>query len=258
MREINIMDWYGVDSPVETRYAMIKQAGFSGIQMCRFTDSTDEEFARRSLAAKHHSLKVENIHVPFRDVNTLWLHGPAGDDYVTLLYRCAEFCSGNEIPYMVMHLTNGYPPPEESAIGWVRIEKAVRKAAVLGVRVLVENLCYADSRVGAFFKFFDEYQPGFCYDTGHAHCYTPEYEWCGKFGRKLGSLHINDNDGTADSHSLPFDGTVDWGLLRYILYSNQVLPLSLEVNKKGYDIDEHSFLKAAYERSKRLLSEAGE
>ncbi|MDR0575216.1 MAG: sugar phosphate isomerase/epimerase [Tannerella sp.] len=255
MRDINIMDWFGFDSSVESRYAMIRHVGFNGIQMCRFSDFDNEEFNLRPAIAKRHFLKIENIHAPFRDVNTLWLSGVAGDNYANLLYQCAEFCAENEIPAVVIHLSNGCPPPEKTMLGWQRLEKIIRAAYRLGVRFLAENLCSEDSGIKMFLALFAEYDAGFCYDTGHAHLYTPGYDWIDHFGNKLGALHISDNDGKTDSHSLPFDGNVSWEPLRRIFSEHKNLALSLEVNLKSYGNhfkDDFAFLEEAYKRAKHL------
>ena len=255
MRDINIMDWFGFDNPVESRYAMIKAVGFNGIQMCRFSDFDNEEYNLRPSVAKRHSLKVENIHAPFRDVNTLWLPGVAGDNYANLLYQCAEFCAKNDIPAVVIHLSDGCPPPEKTMLGWSRLDKVIRTAHKLGVRFLSENLCSEDSGIKMFLELFAEYDAGFCYDTGHDHLYTPEYDWIEHFGNKLGALHISDNDGKTDSHSLPFDGNASWEPLRRVCREHKNLALSLEVNLKSYENhfkDDFAFLEEAYQRAKRL------
>jgi sugar phosphate isomerase/epimerase len=249
------MDWFGHDNSVESRYAMIKAAGFDGIQMCRFSDFDNEEFNARPAVAKRHALKVENIHAPFSDVNTLWLPGVAGDNYANQLYQCAKFCAENEIRAVVIHLSNGDPPPEKTMLGWSRLEKVIRAAHKWNVRFLAENLCTEDGGLKTFLSLFAEYDAGFCYDTGHAHLYTPAYDWIGHFGKNLAALHISDNDGKTDSHALPFDGNVSWESLRRVFDMYKNMALSLEVTLKSYGNhykDDLSFLEEAYSRAKRL------
>jgi sugar phosphate isomerase/epimerase len=249
------MDSFGLEIPVESRYAMIKAAGFAGIQMCRFSDFENEEYNLRPSVAKSHFLTVENIHAPFRDVNTLWLPGTAGDNYAGLLCKCAEFCARNEIPAVVIHLSDGALPPEKTMLGWSRLETAIQVAHRWGIRFFVENLCTVDNGIKMFLEQFAEYQPGFCYDTGHDHCYTPEYDWLGHFGKKLASLHLSDNDGKTDSHALPFDGTFPWESLSGVLNEHQSLALTLEVSIKTYENhykDVFTFLEEAYKRVKRI------
>ena len=57
---------------------------------------------------------------------------------------------------------------------------------------------------------------GICLDTGHLNyctdfgCGQPKGEFIRKAGKRLKALHIDDNNGTADQHRLPYRGTVDW------------------------------------------------
>ena len=252
MLDINIMEWFGSEDTIDSRYSMIKSAGFSGIQMGQFLEPNYE--ARCGIAKKY-SLKIENLHVPFRNVNSLWEPGIDGDNYTNLLINCAEFCEKNEIPAVVIHLSNGLNPPEKIMLGWSRLERAICKAYEFGVRFLVENLHFIDNGIKIFFDIFAEYHVGFCFDTGHAHCYTPEYNWLEHFGDKLAALHISDNDGKTDTHALPFDGTNNWDSLVSILNKNKSIPLSFEVRidrYKNYYKNDFNFLKDAYEKARQL------
>lgn len=50
-----------------------------------------------------------------------------------------------------------------------------------------------------------------CFDVGHSHL-VREYpnEAIRKLGSRIGCLHIHDNDGNSDNHTLPFYGTIEW------------------------------------------------
>ena len=45
---------------------------------------------------------------------------------------------------------------------------------------------------------------------GHRHCRTPWVNYIEKYGHRLITLHVHDNNGAEDEHLLPFDGTVNW------------------------------------------------
>lgn len=51
---------------------------------------------------------------------------------------------------------------------------------------------------------------GFVLDTGHARIAGDGAEIATMLGERLISLHLNDNDGKADSHLVPGEGKVDW------------------------------------------------
>ncbi|CAG7597347.1 hypothetical protein PAESOLCIP111_00139 [Paenibacillus solanacearum] len=93
----------------------------------------------------------------------------------------------------------------------------------LGVGIAFENMCdivgpAPQRRYTASYEelidlvqsFHDE-AVGICWDFGHAHRmkYDPA-EALGQIGKLLKATHVSDNFGEADSHLLPFMGTVPW------------------------------------------------
>ncbi len=66
---------------------------------------------------------------------------------------------------------------------------------------------------------FQSQRVGVCWDTGHAHMQGLKQ---GKelhiLGERLRMLHIQDNNGQADQHLLPFMGTIDWRDIMDALY----------------------------------------
>ena len=50
-----------------------------------------------------------------------------------------------------------------------------------------------------------------CYDVGHANiCGQDPADMIRALGTQIGCTHIHDNDGTRDSHTLPYYGNIDW------------------------------------------------
>lgn len=62
---------------------------------------------------------------------------------------------------------------------------------------------------------------------------------------------MNDNNGTKDSHSIPFKGSIDWNLLiKEICSWNSSINLTLEVRSNEFERDnvsERRFLQDCYE-----------
>ena len=86
---------------------------------------------------------------------------------------------------------------------------------------------------------------GICYDFGHANVANADiYSDIKKIGSHLKVTHIHDNYGT-DSHNQPYDGTINWNLVRKALneidydgeltsevrYTNEELLDSTNINK---------------------------
>ena len=95
---------------------------------------------------------------------------------------------------------------------------------------------------------------GFCYDSGHHHCRTPNDDLLSMYGSKLMALHLHDNDGTDDQHRLPLDGTINWSeTMRQIAGTGYSGAVALEVSNSGYeDLSVEEFLRVTFERAKRL------
>jgi len=69
-----------------------------------------------------------------------------------------------------------------------------------------------------------------CFDTGHAHITGSVHEDLLACAPAIGYVHINDNDGTEDSHLMPGDGTIDWpAFSKAVEQSGLAVPMMLEV-----------------------------
>ncbi len=71
-------------------------------------------------------------------------------------------------------------------------------------------------------------------DTGHGNLCGNLFDLVEHFGDKVAFTHVHDNDGTADQHRLPGNGTVDWtrlmSLLREVGYSG---PINFELREEA-------------------------
>ncbi len=76
-------------------------------------------------------------------------------------------------------------------------------------------------------QFNEPQQIGYVLDTGHANIGDELDEICEALGSELITTHLNDNDGKADLHQAPGDGTVDWSnvwsMLRRVGYDGCVM-----------------------------------
>ena len=121
------------------------------------------------------------------------------------------------------------------------LEQLVPAAERIGMIVAVENSFEmpnsAKEVIGLVNHFKGNPAIGVCYDTGHANCMASapgkdkaKYEPYFKVGwwedgviwedhaletlqDQVVTCHIHDNNGYADSHGMPFDGTINWGEL---------------------------------------------
>jgi sugar phosphate isomerase/epimerase len=258
MLGIGMFSWFSYDLPILERLTLIKEAGFTATGLWWSGDNKDEqpEMARKI------GLQIDNIHTPFVEPNRLWLDGAAGDDYQNTLISCVEDCSVHEIPVAVIHLTPFQDEAPVTDIGLKRIAKIIEVAERKDILLAFENLSVLD-HLDAVFERFLSPCVGFCYDSGHENWNHADRDCLSLYGYKLIALHINDNFGDADSHMLPFDGTVDWSeKMKGLKQCKEVDYFTFEVdfNRKHEkcaiykDWTAREYLEAAYAKATKLLN----
>ena len=119
------------------------------------------------------------------------------------------------------------------------LEKLLPEAERLGIVIAVENsyeISNTPDEVRYYIQYFNHPNLGCCFDAGHANVmasapgkklekYHPDVldAWHGRIVQYDGALeklapwivtmHLHDNDGFSDQHSLPGTGTVDWNVM---------------------------------------------
>lgn len=258
---ISIFGIIGNELPTKEKYRLIKKAGFDGVFMHWDDKFGDYDFRSNPGYARNEGLCVENMHTPFERINSLWDDNLEGQSIVDNLQQCVMDCATYDIPTMIVHISGGNNPPAINNLGLNRIKTIVEKAERNGINIALENLRRPDY-LDAVFDQIKSDRLGFCYDSGHHHCRTPNLDLLGKFGSKLMALHLHDNDGyitgagSEDQHRLPFDGTIDWPtVMKKIAGTGYTGATALEVVNMGYEYladKPEEFLHIAYERAKKL------
>jgi L-ribulose-5-phosphate 3-epimerase len=144
--------------------------------------------------------------------------------------------------------------PADYTVGIERMKRIIETAERLNVNIAVENMSRPEY-LDCIFRNIQSERLGFCFDSGHCNVFTPEIDFLSLYGDKLIALHLHDNNGTEDWHSLPFSGSINWGdianKLKAISY-NGAIALEVE-NKKFEHIEEpHEFLRLAVDSSERM------
>lgn len=251
---LTIHGFFGYDLPMKEGYRLIRQVGFGGVLIWWGDDFGDADYQTFPDLARSEGLYVENLHAPFAGSSSIWLDNLDGEAVFDRYMGCIEACHTNSVPTVIMHLMTGTAPPACGSIGLDRLRRLVEKAEQKGVVIALENLRRADFLQYVFDHINSEHL-GFCFDSGHKNCFTPETDVLSHYGSRLAALHLHDNDGSDDQHKLPFDGTVDWrDTMKKIAGTGYTGPTALEV---GWDYtvkypNPEDFLKAAYERARRL------
>lgn len=242
---------------------IIKDAGFD----CVFSTFA-RDFPVRAAVKKAESLglKYETLHAPFgrcglrENLNSMWLCGENGDEYLKLLFECVDACSHNGIEKCVLHNAVSELPPPVSDVGKSRFKRLFDYAESKNVHMAVENLestehlsCLMDM-AGGFH--------GFCWDCGHNLCYTPFDDIPALYGNRMICTHVDDNRGitrpgvihyTDDLHLMPFDGSLDWSwYCEKIKGCGYAGPLTLELKGDYTHLGAEGFYREAYKRVLKL------
>lgn len=249
---VTIFAWFGYDLPKTEYFKTIKQAGFDGVSLWWADDLGDGDYRSNPELVRKLGLHVENIHAPFDKVNNLWLDNLDGSGFMDYLLGLVDDCSQYDIPAMVLHLTDGNPPPY-SEIGLDRIKRLIDKAENRNINVAFENLSRIEY-LEYILSNVDSPRAGFCYDSGHHICHTPDTDLISRYGSRLMALHLHDNDGMQDQHKLPFDGTINWAdTMGRIGLTGYKGAAALEVNSINYStLPPEQFMRMACERAKKL------
>ena len=149
---------------------------------------------------------------------------------------------------VVMHVPE-QPGCEPLRRSLAEIEGLARR---LGVRLAIENGSF-----DAIGRLLAEHGPeylGLCYDAGHGNLAADGLGRLELLKDRLISVHLHDNDGSADQHNLPFSGTVDWArLARIVAASSYTKCVSMEVSMRNAGVkDEAAFLARAFEGGERF------
>jgi len=200
--------FFGFKIPPEKRTKMIKDAGFD----CVIT-SNDKKFKKQNGSLKtqmklfkKHNLKVSSLHMSYnrKSLPYFFLKGLRGflmENRLKIELKLAKKYGFNSV---VVHL-GGMP----SAIGINRLKRVLKVCHQTKIPLAIENLQYNDTFFEVFKQIDDPYLK-FCWDVGHSHFASNDFDFSKIYGNKLVALHLHDNDGTRDMHTLNKYGSNNW------------------------------------------------
>lgn len=212
----NIIGGFGV--PGDEQLKIIAETGFSAF-FTGWSRKNRSEVMRFAEAGARTGLVYETVHAPFERMNSMWVEGAEGDDWRDMMIECVDDTAAAGVGIMVTHVTVASVAPAPSEIGYRRFLAIAERAAAKGVQIALENLEIPEHLEYLFGRLAGMDNIGFCWDTGHNLCYTPDIDMMKLYGNKLICLHINDNNGVTkpgvitwhdDAHFMAFDGKVDW------------------------------------------------
>jgi sugar phosphate isomerase/epimerase len=201
--------YWGFDTNPAERAKILKQIGFD----CVITNADPKfnkqngKISKQVKWIKQDNLKISSLHMRYnsRDLPYFWTKSIKGKWMEKRLAKDIKVASKYGIRHVVTHL-KGIP----SQVGLERINRLLELCEKCNVDLAIENTENAACFMYTFNNILHPHLK-FCLDVGHNHCFSPEINYFKDFGDKLVCLHLHDNDGTRDAHTLNKYGNIDWG-----------------------------------------------
>ena len=211
--KLGIFSWFGFVMPLPQRLELIKKAGFNATTIW-WEDEIGSPWIRKEEMpgiVRESGLMLENIHVPYADIDDLWSESKNLRDKIVKrhtewLNDCAEL----DIPVMLMHIIDRKFPPNPNKWGIESISRLLKIAEDLKLKIALENTGSVDYIDFVLRELVSDHLV-FCYDSSHDFIYSTEKAAIlKKQGLRLEHLHLSDNDLEKDRHWLPGEGIIDW------------------------------------------------
>lgn len=245
-----------LDIPEDDRLRAVKAAGFDDV-MIHWQDENGNSAHKRYEQAIAAGLHIRTVHFPQEGMADLWREGEPGDRLESQMIQSIREAGERRIDNLVVHTTRRLETPPPSEVGVRRIAHAVEEAEKAGVNIALENTRFLQYNQYLFSR-IDSPRLTFCYDCGHAHCFTPGYDPLSLFGSRMSTMHLHDNHGVQDQdeHLLIGEGNLDLSLLFFRLAALHPVSYNLESRYKGNELSLEEYLAIAYGRLKSCVDRA--
>ena len=203
---------YGL--PMPQVIALLKKEGFSAV-----SPVWSPELDLASIAS---DIEIQSLHAPHKNIFLLWQpDAPASCEVQHNILRSIDACAAYQIPTLVIHGWQGldYTFPD-TPLDFRFFDRMVRYTEEKSVSIAFENLEGEEYLAALMARYSGCAHVGYCWDSGHDHCYPHKTDFLKAYGNRLIMTHLNDNlglrdpsgvpSGLDDLHFLPYDGNLDW------------------------------------------------
>jgi len=219
--------YYGFLTDPKGRLDEISNAGFTSIMAspeAKF-DWQNGKLKDQVKRAKKNNLKLSSLHASYDNATLKYFfeEGSVGDKLEKQLIKEIKIAKKFGFRCVVAHML-GTP----KQVGLDRLYRVLKVCKKCNVPLAIENIDNVKPLDYIMANIKDPYL-GFCYDSGHNHCFTPDRDFLTEYGDRLLALHLHDNDGTSDQHTLNQYGTIDWQDIAKKLAKCPEVPLDYEL-----------------------------
>ena len=195
---------------------MLCDAGFSAISPVWSKELPLEDL---TTCTDRLGMTIQSVHAPHRGQPILWdTNDPLRDTTLQQFLDCIHDCAKFGVPMAVLHGWQGlgYTFPD-TPLDFSAFDRIVDLAEEKQTCIAFENLEGEEYLQALLERYRDRPHVGYCWDSGHDHCYPHQLDFLKSFGDRLIMTHIHDNFGTRgvpttldDLHLLPGDGNIHW------------------------------------------------
>lgn len=241
--------------PMPEVIALLKIAGFSAVSPV-WTPELD--LSALAASVKEHGMYIQSLHAPHKGVPLLWQpDSPLASPVQKAMLQCIDDCAQFHIPILVMHSWQGLIYTfSEKDLDFRFFDIIVDRAASKGISIAFENLEGEEYLQALLHRYRHKHNVGYCWDSGHDHCYPHRLDFLKEFGDRLIMTHLNDNLGIRspqglaaaedDLHYLPYDGNIDWDFsLNRLRNLPRQTTLNFELKLLSHSRDEKDMIYAS-------------
>jgi len=259
LHNMGIFHWYGYIQPFEERIKQIKESGYNYVMLWWEDEKYPRFIDKKELIkiVKSYDLNLDNVHLPFDNINSLWLEGMGRQNKVNEIKRWLYECKECGAETVVLHTTNCNNILLNNSLGYKSFEELTKEAENIKLKIALENtqmLHYYDFILN---EFKSDYV-GICYDSSHDYI---NGQGCGdtleKWQSRLFCVHLSDCDGISDKHWIPGKGLVKWERIINIIKNTNCKIFSMETYPDELDksLKPNEFLIKARNSLLKILEE---
>lgn len=242
MNKIGIFHWYGYVEPFEQRIKQIKETGYDYL-MLWWEDETYPRFLDRRELIKivgSYDLNLDNVHLPFNNINDLWLEGSDRQIRIDEIKRFLNECRECGAETVVLHASSGKNISLNNSLGFKSFNEITKETENIKLKLAIENTQMQSSLKFVLDEFKSEYV-GLCYDSSHDFVQGQSSgDILDNYKDRLFCVHLSDCDGISDKHWTPGKGIVNWKRIIKVIKNTDCKSFSMET----YPSDEEKNLTA--------------
>lgn len=231
--------YFGYDIDKRLRAKLIKEAGFDSV-----ITSYDKKYQKvngslrfQAKEIKKYGLRPSSLHFRYEteDLPDFWEEGKKGEKAKKSLIQDVKNAKKYGFTCVVVHLAGTY-----SSIGEKRLLEVLEICQKINIPLAIENIGEAELFITVHEK-ISHPMLKVCFDVGHQNVFDKDFDVVDYCDEKIITLHLHNNDGTADQHSLV--GNIDWEKLGEKLKNHKDISLDFELKGGLPHLSTEEYLK---------------